>query len=608
MDTFAKRKYLIGAIFALIACVFIVKLFRLQVLDSTYKRYATRNVLRRVVTYPARGLMYDRNGKLLVYNKAAYDLMVTPRELEPFDTTALCSILNVEELELIDGIQKAKKYSRYKPSVIMKLISQETYAVLQEKLYKYPGFFVQTRTLREYPFNTAAHALGYVSEVNNSDLQKDRYYAPGDYIGKLGLEKAYEQELRGRKGVNFFLVDVHNRIKGPYREGRNDTVALLGNNMTLTIDADLQAYAEYLMQNKKGSIVAIEPSTGEILTFLSAPTYDPSTLVGRERGENYSKLANDTLKPLYNRAVTAAYPPGSIFKLVNASIGLHEKVITERTKFSCNGTESRPIRCTHYHDSIVSVRNAIRESCNPFFWKTFNATIRKYPTSAEGYNAWRQHLINFGFGNKVGNELAVESSGNIPKDSYYNYYYGEKGWNALTIRSLAIGQGELLLTPIQMANLAAVIGNKGSYKTPHLVRSLWKPGEDEQQINYETNDTGIDSTTFNLVIEGMQAVVEESNTRYFTKLDSITICGKTGTVQNPQGSDHSVFIAFAPKENPQIALSVYVEHGVWGSRYAAPIASLMIEKYLKGEVKGWRKEIVETKMINANLLNPNQED
>ncbi len=606
MDTFAKRKYLLGAIFVLIALIFIVKLFRIQVIDSSYKQYATRNVLRRVVTYPARGLMYDRNGELLVYNKAAYDLLVTPRELEAFDTTSLCIILEIEKEELSKGIRKAKRYSRYKPSVIVKQLSQEIYAVLQEKLYKYPGFFVQTRTLREYPFNTAAHALGYVGEVSRAAIKRDPYYFQGDYMGILGLEKAYEKELRGRKGINFFLVDVHNRIKGSYREGREDTTAVIGKNITTTIDAELQSYAEYLMQNKKGSIVVIEPATGEVLTFVSAPTYDPSLLVGRARGANFQKLRNDTLEPIFNRAIRAAYPPGSTFKLLNGLIALHEGTLTDHTKYSCSGKSSRPIRCTHDHITPIGLRDAVRESCNPFFWNTFNSIIRKYPTSAEGFNVWRQHLLNFGLGQKLLTELADEKAGNIPKDSYYSHYYGKGGWTSMTIRSLAIGQGELLLTPFQLANVAALFANRGLYISPHFVRSVWTQGEEQVPLSYEKHESGIDSTYFELLIDGMQAVVEETNLRYHTKVDSIVICGKTGTVQNPHGSDHSVFIAFAPKENPQISVSVYVEHGVWGSRYAAPIASLIIEKYLNGDVKGRRKTVVEDKMVNANLLNPNQ--
>lgn len=605
MDNFSKRKYLIGAIFVLVALMFSIRLFRLQVMDNEYKLDATKNVLRRVITYPARGLIYDRNGQLLVYNKAAYDLLVTPRELSAFDTTDLCNILNIEKPELIEGLRKAKKYSYYKPSVVIKQLSPENYAVLQEQLYKFPGFFVQTRTLREYPQETAAHVLGYVGEVDRSTINEDHYYSQGDYIGIIGLEKSYEKELRGRKGTSFQLVDVHNRIKGSYRDGKSDTAAVLGENLTTTLDAKLQAYAEYLMHNKKGSIVAIEPSTGEVLTFLSAPTYDPSLLVGRSRGANFQKLASDTLEPLFNRAIRAAYPPGSTFKLVNALIGLEEHAITPTTMFSCSGPASTPIKCTHNHVTPLTLRSAIRESCNSYFWNTFKAIINHYSTPEEGFLAWRKSVTSFGLGHRMSTELRNESSGNIPRAAYYDRYFGKGHWNALTIRSLAIGQGELLITPFQLANMAATIANRGYYITPHLVRSIWSKKEAPKKLQFEKHETTIDPQYYEPVIEGMQAVVEETNNHWETMVDSITICGKTGTVQNPSGSDHSVFIAFAPKDNPQIAVSVYVENGVWGSRYAAPIASLIIEKYLRGHIEP-RRKYIEEKMHNANLLNPIQ--
>ena len=605
MDNFSKRKYLLITIFVLVALMFSVRLFRLQIMDSEYKLDATKNVLRRVVTYPARGLIYDRNGQLLVYNKAAYDLLVTPREISAFDTTSLCNILSIEKQELIEGLKKAKKYSYYKPSVVIKQLSPENYAVLQEQLYKFPGFFVQTRTLREYPQKTAAHVLGYVGEVNRSTITKNPYYSQGDYIGILGLEKAYEKQLRGRKGISFQLVDVHNRVKGSYHNGRSDTAAVLGENLTTTLDAKLQAYAEYLMQNKKGSIVAIEPSTGEVLTFLSAPTYDPALLVGRSRGANFQKLANDTLEPLFNRAIRAAYPPGSTFKLVNALTGLQEHAITPSTQFTCNGPGSRPIKCTHNHITPLRLRNAIRESCNSFFWDTFKAIINHYATPEEGFSAWRKNVESFGLGHQLSTELTNESPGNIPTVAYYDRYFGKGHWNALTIRSLAIGQGELLITPFQLANVAATIANRGYYITPHLVRSVWSKKENPKKLHFKKHETTIDPEYFPTVIDGMQAVVEETNNHWYTQVDSITICGKTGTVQNPFGSDHSVFIAFAPKENPKIAVSVYVENGVWGSRYAAPIASLMIEKYLRGHIEK-RRKYIEDKMHDANLLNPNQ--
>ena len=605
MNNFSKRKYLLSAIFILIALIFTIKLFRLQVINNSYKQYATRNVLRRVITYPARGLVYDRNGKLLVYNKASYDLLVTPRELSAFDTTSFCHILDIEKAELVAELTKAKKYSRYKPSVIIKQLSPENYAVLQEMLFRFPGFFVQTRTLREYPEKTAAHVLGYVGEVKRSTIEKDQYYTPGDYIGITGLEKAYEKELRGQKGVSFQLVDVHNRIKGNYNEGKNDTAAIIGQNLISTIESDLQRYAEELMQNKRGAVVAIEPKTGEILCFYSGPSYDPNLLVGRKRSGNYNILLNDTLKPLTNRAISAAYSPGSTFKTMNALIALQEGVINDYTSVVCHGTASSPLRCTHNHETPITLKGAIRESCNPFFWNTFRLIIGKYPTAEEGFKKWRSHVLSFGLGQTLGTEFWGQSKGNIPKSTYYDRFYGQHHWNALTVRSLAIGQGEVILTPLQMANMTAVIANRGYYIEPHLIKAISEKEGATRELDFERKNSTIDSAYFKNVIEGMQQVIELTNARYTTFVDGIEICGKTGTIENTHGSDHSAFIAFAPKDDPQIAISVYVENGVWGSRYAAPIGSLIIEKYLNDSIATHRLPI-EEKMKNANLLNPIQ--
>jgi len=606
VDKFGKRKYILGAIFAFIVVVFIIRLFTIQVLDSSYKQYATRNVLRPVINYPARGLIYDRNGELLVYNKAAYDLLVTPREVSAFDTVQLCNILKIDKQIFIDELKKAKKYSRYKPSVIVKQLSPEMYAILQEKLYKYPGFFVQTRTLREYALPVASHMLGYVGEVNQSHIDKDSYYAQGDYIGITGLERTYEKELRGHKGVNFFMVDVHNRLKGAYNEGKSDSVAILGNNLTTTIDAQLQVYCELLMQNKRGAVVAIEPSTGEILCFYSGPDYDANLLVGRERSKNYQVLLNDTLKPLTNRAISAAYSPGSTFKTINALIALQEGTITPYTSFSCGGKGTKPISCTHSHQSPISLIGGIRESCNPYFWNTFRSIISKYPSAEIGYQKWRDYVLSFGLGQKLGSEFYGESSGNIPATSYYDKYFGKKRWNALTVRSLAIGQGEVIVTPLQMANMVAVIANRGYYINPHLVRSVTDPGNNVNKLSFEKVNCLVHAENFEKVIEGMQAVIEETNTRFTAYVEGIDICGKTGTIQNSHGSDHSAFIAFAPKENPKIAIAAYVENGVWGARYAAPIASLLIEKYLTDSIGAPNRIALEKKMIEANLLNPHQ--
>lgn len=606
MDKFAKRKYIVGAIFILIAFIFIVRLFFLQVIDNSYKQYATRNVLRRIINYPARGLIYDRNGDLLVHNKAAYDLLVTPRELMAFDTIQFCSLVQMSKPELIEALKKARNYSTYKASPIVRQLSPEVYAVLQEKLFKYPGFFVQPRTLREYPRKMAAHMLGYVGEVNQSVIDSDPYYSQGDYIGITGLEKTYEKELRGRKGVNFFLVDVHNRRKGAYHGGQSDTTAILGKNLISTIDGDLQYYAERLMQNKRGAVVAIEPATGEILCYYSGPAYDPNLLVGRARSKNYKMLLADTLKPLTNRAISAAYSPGSTFKPMNALIALEEGSITPETSVFCSGKGSSPIRCTHNHESPVSMIGAIRESCNPYFWNTFRSVINKYPKAEQGYEHWRDHVLSFGPGQALGTEFYGQTTGNIPKVSYYDRYFGKGHWNALTIRSLAIGQGEVILTPLQMANMVSVIANRGYYIEPHLVRAVSEKGGSQQNLVFERKNSTVSRDHFEVVIEGMQQVVEMTSLRYTAFVDGIEICGKTGTIQNTHGSDHSAFIAFAPKVNPKIAIAVYVEFGVWGARQAAPIASLIIEKYLTDSIASPARKALEQKIIDTNLLNPYQ--
>lgn len=603
MNSFSKRSYVIIAIFLLTGLIFGARLFRLQVLDPTYKVYATNNVLRNVMQYPARGLIYDRNGKLLVHNKPAYDLMITPREVEEFDTLYLCDFLEIEKEELERKIREAREYSLYKPSILIKQISPEKYAVLQERIYRFKGFHTQSRTLREYSHPSAAHVLGYVGEVTADNIENDNYYSQGDYIGQSGIEKSYEEWLRGTKGIKKYLVDVHNRIQGSFLEGVQDLPAQIGKNLTTSLDIELQLYAEELLQNKKGSVVAIEPSTGEILALASAPAYNPGLLVGRVRGENYAMLLSDTLKPLFNRALMAEYPPGSTFKSLNVLVGLEEQTITTRTLFPCYGPSSVPIRCTHNHGSPNDVVEAIRESCNPFLWNTFRSILYSAETSAEGYNMWRDHVLNFGIGKKLGIDLPTELKGSLPEEEYYNRIYGAGRWNAMTVRSLAIGQGELGVTPLQLANYCSAVANRGYYYPPHVVREI-KDGRLDRELKTKI-EVGIAEEHFEPVIEGMQQAVEQTNTAYLSRIPDITMCGKTGTAENPHGSDHSVFMAFAPRENPQIAISVYVENGVWGTRYAAPIASLLVEKYLNDTIADNRKW-VETRMIEANLLNPNQ--
>ncbi len=602
MNGLSKRSYVIIGIFVLTGLVFTIGLFRIQLVDPAYKVFATNNVLREVVQFPARGLIFDRNGKLLVHNQPAYDLMITPREVVPFDTLYLCKLLDIEKDDLVERMKKAGEFSRFRPSVIVRQIPPETYAFLQERLYRFKGFHTQSRTLREYNYPSAAHLLGYVGEVNPSDLERDHYYSMGDYIGVSGIEKTYEEWLRGKKGIKKFLVDVHNRIQGSFLGGDEDIPARVGQNLGSTIDIDLQMYAEKLLQNKRGSVVAIEPSTGEILVIASAPAYHPGMLVGRIRGSNYARLVTDSLKPLFNRALMSEYPPGSTFKILNVLVAMEEQTITTDTRFSCAGRSTVPIRCTHDHSSPLQVVEAIRESCNPFLWNTFRSVIAKYPTTAEGYNVWRDHVLKFGIGRQLNIDLPVESKGSLPESSYYDRIYGKGHWRSLTVRSLAIGQGELGTTPLQLANYCAAIANRGYFYTPHVIKEI-EGGSIAGRLKIK-NHTGISEKYFAPAIEGMEQAMRSGGS-VMSRIPGITMCGKTGTAQNPHGSDHSVFMAFAPMDDPKIAISVYIENGVWGARYAAPIASLIVEKYLTDSIAHNRRWI-EERMIEANLLNPNQ--
>ena len=596
----SERKYVIGAVIILLSIIFLIKLFNIQVKESKFKVSAENNSQRHVTQYPARGLIYDRNGKLIVYNQAAYDVMLIPREMSEFDSIDICYILQITIDDLRKGVKQAKKYSWYKPSIFLKQISTTTYAKLQEKLFKFPGFFVQTRTLRRYPTKTAANVLGYVGEANDRLIKNDDYYKSGDYTGISGLEKTYEKYLRGDKGVKIFLVDVHNRIKGNYKDGFYDEVTVSGSKVTTTLDAELQAYGELLMSNKIGSITAIEPSTGEILCLISSPTYDPNLLVGRIRGTNYKALQKDSLKPLFNRALMAQYPPGSTFKPLQGLIGLQEQVLQTYTKYSCAGPSSTPIKCTHNHITPIGLAGSIEQSCNSYYWKVFKSIIdnKKYENTEEGFLAWRDYMISFGFGQKFETDLFNELSGNIPSVAYYDRYYKKGKWSSLTIRSLAIGQGEILATPLHLANYTATIANRGYFIKPHLIKKI----ENVELPSFVTDiyNSGVESKYYTPIIKGMYNVYEaEHGTARWFKVDSLSICGKTGTVQNPHGDDHSMFIAFAPMDNPQIAIAVVVENSGYGSTWAAPIATLMIEKYLKKEIK---KKWVEERMINANLI------
>ena len=603
MRKFENRPYIIGGFISVIIIIFIVRLFSIQVVDDSFKTSSENNVIRKETDHPRRGLIYDRNNELIVYNEAAYDLMITPNQASNIDTNLICSLLSIDTLALKKRLEKARSYSMYKSSVFMKQISVETYTKLQENMFLMPGFYVQARTLRKYPYSTASHLLGYVGEVNQSIIKKNRYYREGDYIGVSGIEKAYEDKLKGIKGEKLLLKDVHNNIKGSFKNKKFDTKSIPGKNLTSSIDIFLQNYGEQLMKNKRGSIVAIEPSTGEILCLVSAPNYDPNTLVGRKRSENYSVLNNDSInKPLFNRAALAQYPPGSTFKLINALIGLQEKVIKSSTRFECDdgfiyGEEKRKMKC-HEHRSPLNLEESIANSCNAYFCNVYKSIIENYTTTYEGYDTWRKYVVSFGLGNWLNNDLPTGQKGFVPNKNYYDRIYGKKRWKSLTNLSLSIGQDALLTTPIQMANMTAAIANRGYYYTPHIIKEI---ENDSIESRFKTKIyTEIDSSYFEIVINGMQEVVEnkELGTSNVAKMDNVTVCGKTGTAQNPHGEDHSIFIGFAPKDKPKIALAVYVENGGWGSTWAVPIGSLMIEKYINDTIS---RRYLEKRIVNGEI-------
>jgi penicillin-binding protein 2 len=599
-DAFINRKYVIMALIVLASLGLIIRLFIIQVVKESYRLSADNNVLRYITQYPARGLIYDRNGKLIVINQAAYDLMVIPSLTLRMDTISFCDLLGISGELFRERMSAALNYSRRAPSVFLKQISVETYARFQESMFMYPGFYVQPRTLRKYSKPVAAHILGYVSEVDEGIIRKNPYYKPGDYIGKSGIEESYEKELRGKRGVKIYLVDVFSRIKGNYANGRLDTLAVQGSDIVSGIDLDLQEYGERLMKNKRGSIVAIEPKTGEVLTLVSSPNYDPGLLVGRIRSDNFANLSADTLKPLFNRALMASYPPGSTFKPINGLIALQEKVILPTTEFGCN--KGYLFVGCHSHRSPLNLEEAIMISCNAYFCQAYRKILEnpKYPSVSAAYEKWRGYLNEFGFGNTLGSDFVNELKGSLPAGSYFDKYYGKSRWKALTVISMAIGQGEVGATPLQLANMTAAIANRGYYYTPHIVKSIGAAGKIDTQFTTK-HLISIDSTNFEEIILGMEAAVNggAGKTAGIAALKDIIVCGKTGTAQNPHGKEHSVFIAFAPKDDPKIAIMVFVENAGFGATYAAPIASLMIEKYLKGEVSNKEREQI---MINLNLM------
>ena len=583
-NQFSNRSVVVKTIFIVVGVIFIVRLSTIQLFGHKYRDLAERQALRNITQYPARGLIYDRNGDLLVYNEAVYDLMVIPYMTKHNDTAAFCRALGISHEDYDSRIEKARKYSSYTASPFMKQISKEEYGRWQNALYKFKGFYISQRTLRIYHKPIAAHVLGYVGEVNERDLEKDPYYKQGDYIGKSGLELSYESVLRGTKGKQVMHVDVHNREIGSYQDGLYDTAAIEGENLYTTLDADLQEYAEQIMANKRGCIVAIEPSTGEVLALASAPSYDPNLLVGRVRGTNYAALTTDISKPLFNRALQAHYPPGSIFKVAQAMIALDLGVITPNTGFVC---DKSLVGC-HNHPSARSVQEAIKMSCNPYFYQTYKRIIQQgryksiFVDSPYGLTVWHDYMNRFGFGTQLGIDLPNVRSGNIPDTSYYNRWYGRGRWAFSTIRSNSIGQGEIEVVPIQMANLACIVANRGYFYTPHLVRFYGADSTRDERF-YRRNETGIDPKYFEIAARGMYDCIHVGGgTARRANIPDIDICGKTGTAENI-GHDHSVFIAFAPMDKPKIAVAVYVENAIGGGgRWAAPIASLVIEHYIRG--------------------------
>lgn len=586
-NQFSNRALVVQLIFILIGVIFVIRLAFLQIFDGQWKDKAAQQALRNITQYPARGIIYDRHGELLVSNEAVYDLMVTPQLAKDIDTQYFCETLEITVEEFCERMEKARKYSPYSPSVFMKQISKEEYGRWQNRLHKFKGFFVTQRTLRVYDKPIAAHVLGYVGEVNEDIIKKNPYYKRGDYIGMSGLEKTYEEVLRGVKGKRVMQVDVHNREIGSYMNGELDSVATEGGNLYTSLDAELQAYAEEMMANKRGCVIAIEPATGEVLCLVSAPCYDPNLLVGRVRGKNYQMLAEDIAKPLFNRALQAQYPPGSIFKVAQAMTALQLGAIDAGTGFPCDKSK---VGC-HNHPSARNVQEAIKMSCNPYFYFTYRRVIQPgkykniYKDSQYGLTVWDEYMHRFGFGERLGIDLPNVNSGNIPDTHFYNKWYGEGKWAFTTIYSNSIGQGEVLVVPIQMVNLACIVANRGYYVTPHVVRYY---GSDSlrNEDYYQRHETGIERQYFDIAARGMYDVVHGAGgTGHKADVPGIDVCGKTGTAEN-YGNDHSVFIAFAPMDNPQIAVAVYVENAAGGGgSWAAPIAGLVIEKYLKGEVE-----------------------
>ncbi len=607
MNTFFERRYVIAGIFITIIIILLSRLFYIQIIDDRYALYANNNVRRQVIQYPARGPILDRNGKILVQNEPFYDIMVIPKQVKPFDTAEFCKLLGIDKAGFDKRWAKAMKYSPSLASVFEKQIPAESYASLQERLSEFTGFYSSTRYLRAYPDSVAAQFLGFIGEVTDRDIKRSgEYYRPGDYIGVTGVEKSYETVLRGQRGVQNLMVDSRNKPKGHYANGLYDTAAVAGQRLTSSLDINIQKLGEKLMQNKVGSIVAIEPSTGEILCYVSSPTYDPNLLVGRQRGNNAANLYQNPYDPFLIRPIQARYPPGSSFKPLSALIALQEGVITPSTTYYCPGyywAGNRKIPCNNLEaHGLVNLSSAVAKSCNGYFSMVFQKILdREGAKQTEAtFASWRANVNKFGLGTKLGLDMSGESKGNVPTPLHYDNIYKQGRWRSSTIISLAIGQGELLATPLQMANLECTIANRGYYYKPHLIKAIGAQNIIKREYT-ERNYVGIDSQYFEPVINGMQAVVEDG-TAIRSKIPGIVMCGKTGTAQNSHGDSHSVFVAFAPRDNPKIAIAVVVENSGEGAHWAAPIASFLVEKYLKGYISVRESGITPEYFMNANKL------
>ena len=600
-----KNKILIGL--CAVAMILIGKLFYIQIIDESYKTDADNNSMKYETIYPTRGIIHDRNGKILVGNRVAYDLIVTPREVEEFDTVTLCRVLDVPVdfvKEKFAEYRKNRKRIGYQSVVMLKQIAPETYMKFAEVEYKFPGFEGQARSIRQYPYNAGGNLLGYVSEVDADFLKRHHgEYRSGDYAGKTGIESARENELKGEKGFKIYLRNSHNKIESRYRDGEMDVEAIPGKDITTTIDAELQNYGQMLMNNKVGSLVAIEPSTGEILTLVSSPGIDVDMLA--DIGRHYNEIVQNPYRPMFNRAVQASYPPGSVFKLVNGLIGLQEGVLTPETRYPCNRGYHfgrNKLGC-HAHPSPLDMETSIMMSCNAYYCYVLRNILenKKYDSIDDAMDKWSEYVKSFGFGRKLGSDFPAELSGTIPNSKYYNKIYHKGGWKATTVISLSIGQGEIGCTPLHLANLCATIANRGYYKIPHIIKA--SEGVEIDPKYYEKQYTMVDTLHFPKVINGMYRAVNSGygsgGTASVAAVKGLDICGKTGTAQNPRGADNSVFICFAPKDNPKIAVAAYVENAGFGATWAAPIASLLVEKYLTGEIT--RKDL-EDRMKQGNLM------